>query len=74
RGETVTDLAVVPGSAADKAGIAENDIILEIDGQKITQDNTPTKVIQQHSVGDTITLKFLHKGEEKSAQAVLGER
>lgn len=74
RGETVNDLAVVPGSAADKAGIVENDIILEIDGQKITQDNPPAKVIQKHSVGDTITLKILHKGTEKSAQAVLGER
>lgn len=74
RGGTVNDLAVVPGSAADKAGIVENDIILEIDGQKITQDNPPAKVIQKHSVGDTITLKILHKGVERSAEAVLGER
>jgi len=35
RGERVTDFAVVPGSPADKAGIVENDIILEINGAKI---------------------------------------
>jgi serine protease Do len=74
RGEEVTDLAVVPGSAADKAGVMENDIILEINGQKITQDNALANLIQSLSVGDTITIKILHRGEEKEVQATLGER
>ena len=30
-----TDLAVVPGSPADKQGIVENDIILEIEGERL---------------------------------------
>ncbi len=74
RGETMEDLAVVPGSAADKAGLVENDIILEVNGEKITQDNSLAKLIQKYRVGDTITLKILHKGEEKEVQAVLRER
>jgi len=74
RGEEVTDLAVVPGSAADKAGIMENDIILEINGKKITQDNPLANLIQSLSVGDTVTIKILHRGEEKEVQATLGER
>ncbi len=73
RGENPEDLAVVPGSAADKAGVRENDIILEADGVKIDQDNTLARFIQKHNVGDTITLKVLSRGEEKTVSATLGE-
>lgn len=74
RGETTDDLAVIPGSGADKAGLVENDIILEINGKKITQENSLAKLIQKYRVGDTVTLKILHRGEEKEVQAMLGER
>lgn len=74
RGETQSDLAVVPGSPADKAGIVENDIILEIEGKKITKTDTLVKIIQDYKVGDTIKLKILHKGEEKTVSTALTER
>lgn len=74
RGETGTDVAVVPGSPADVAGIEENDIILEANGKKITKDNSLAKVIQTSKVGDVIRLKVLHKGTEKTVTATLAER
>lgn len=74
RGETQSDLAVVSGSPADKAGIAENDIILEAEGKKITKDNTLAKFLQNYNVGDVIKLKIYHKGEEKIIEATLAER
>lgn len=74
RGEKGTDLAVMPGSTADKAGIAENDIILEISGQKLTEENQLADVIAKYNVGDTVTLKFWHKGETKEARVTLEER
>ncbi len=73
RGENPEDLAIVPGSAADIAGLLENDIILELDGVKIDQENTLARLIQKHSVGDEVTLKVLSRGEEKTVTAVLGE-
>lgn len=73
RGEKETDLAVVPGSPADKAGIEENDIILEIDGEKIDEDHPLHKAIGKHSVGDQMKLKILHKGEEKELTITLEE-
>lgn len=73
RGENVTDLAVIPGSPADKAGITENDIVLEIDGKKINNDNDLAKIIRQHKVGDTVTLKVWSKGQEKNVQIKLEE-
>lgn len=74
RGERGTDLAVMPGSTADKAGIVENDIILEISGQKLTEDNQLADVIARYNIGDTVTLKFWHKGETKEAKVTLEER
>ena len=74
RGETQEDLAVVPGSPADKAGIAENDIILEVNGIKINEKNSLSDLIQKYNAGDTVDLKVLHKGEEKYMKAVLEER
>ncbi len=74
RGNEIGDVAVTPGSAADKAGIKENDIILEVDGQKITTENTLSKMILSHNVGDKIRLKILREGKEIEVEAELGEQ
>lgn len=74
RGEQMTDLAVIPGSPADKAGLVENDIILEIDGKKIDVENTLGKLIAEKRVGDEITLRVWHKGDTKSVKVRLEER
>ncbi|OGI23957.1 MAG: hypothetical protein A2194_04605 [Candidatus Moranbacteria bacterium RIFOXYA1_FULL_44_8] len=74
RGQKVTDFAVVPGSPADKAGLTENDIILEINGVKIDEKNLLSDQIAKSNVGDTINLKIWHKGEEKTVQVKLEER
>ncbi len=73
KGESPTELAITPGSAADKAGLQENDIILELNGQKITQENPLAKMIQKFKPGDEITLKVLSKGKEKIIKVILGE-
>jgi len=73
RGERQTDLAVIPGSPADKAGLVENDIILEIDGQKITQENDLAKIIRDKEVGEEIVLEIWSKGSIKVVKAFLAE-
>lgn len=74
RGEVITDFAVVPGSPADKAGLRENDIILEIDGKKITEDYLPTDALKDKKPGDIIQMKVWSKGEEKTVKVKLDER
>lgn len=71
RGETFEDLAVIPGSPADKAGIVENDIILEINGTKLDGEKRLQSEIQKYNVGDEIRLKILSKGQEKEVKIVL---
>ncbi|OGF18455.1 hypothetical protein A3I35_00610 [Candidatus Falkowbacteria bacterium RIFCSPLOWO2_02_FULL_45_15] len=73
RGEQRTDLAVIPGSPADKAGIAENDIILEVNGEKLTGKNILAKEVGKYKPGQEITLKVWHKGETKDVKVRLGE-
>lgn len=72
RGRTASELAIVPGSPADKAGLVENDIILGLNGQKIDEDHPLAKEIGKSKPGDEITLKIFHKGEEKNYKSNVG--
>ena len=74
RGETMTDFAVIPGSPADKAGITENDIILEINGKKVTDDNPLGDIITKYDVGEELIFKVWQKGETKDIRIKLEER
>ncbi len=73
RGQTATDLAVIPGSPADKAGLVENDIILEADGKKLNSDNLLATLVAKKQPGDTIGLKVYHKGSVENVTVKLGE-
>jgi len=66
--------AIMPGSAADKAGLREGDIILELNNEKITQKNSLAKIIAKYNPGDKVSLKILRKDKELIIEAVLGER
>ena len=73
RGANQDELAVMPGSPADKAGIVEYDIILEVDGEKVTEEHPLASLIRKKNVGDTVRLKILHKGVEKTVEMKLEE-
>lgn len=74
RGQQADALAVVPGSPADKAGLVENDIILEIGGQTLDDEHSLVNAIAKYKVGDEIELKIWHKGETKTVKVKLEER
>ncbi len=66
--------AVQPDSAAEKAGLREEDILLEFNNEKITIENTLAKVIMKYNPGDEVVLKILRGEEEIIVEVVLGER
>jgi len=68
------DPAVIPGTAAEKAGLKEDDIILEFNNEIISPENPLAKIIQKYNPEDKITLKVLREGKEFSIEATLGER
>ncbi len=65
--------AISPGSSAEKAGIKEGDIILEINGEKITTKNTLTKIIADYNPKDEVEMKILRDEEEMEISVILGE-
>ena len=70
-GANQNELAVIPGSPADKAGIVENDIVLEVDGVKLDDQTNFASIIREKKIGQVINLKILHKGAEKNVSVVL---
>jgi serine protease Do len=66
--------AIFPGSAAERAGLKEGDIILEFNGEKITSQNPLAKIIMKYNPGDKVTLKILRQNKEFSVEVILGER
>ncbi|MFB6225784.1 MAG: S1C family serine protease [Candidatus Paceibacteria bacterium] len=73
RGDSREELAVIPGSPADKAGLEENDIILEVNGKKLKGSTTLRTMISKQEVGSEIELKVLHEGEIKNINVTLEE-
>ena len=66
--------AVVPGGAADKAGIREGDVILEIKKIQVSEKLLLEDILQKCQVGETINLKALRNGKEMMFKVVLAER
>lgn len=68
------DPAVVAGSPADKAGLKANDIILEIEGQKLDEAHTLAGALRGYEVGQIIRMKVYRSGAEQNLQVTLEER
>jgi len=72
--ESLGESAVLKGSAADKAGLKEYDIILEMDGKKISEEAPLADILQQHKIGDEILLKILREEKEINLKVKLEEK
>lgn len=54
QGVVITD--VVPGSAADDAGLSVGDLILQVDGQRVTSIDQVHRLIERHKSGDSVVM------------------
>lgn len=63
--------AVLSGSPAEKAGIKEGDIILEVNGEQVNENNSLPKRLSNYSVGDKVQIKFLRDGKETTVTVTL---
>jgi serine protease Do len=74
RGDNPSDAAILPGSPAEKAGIKENDILLEMNGKRIDQQHTLVSLLKDVSPGDTVRLKIFRDNSEQELSITVGER
>ena len=65
---------VIPDSPADKAGLKQGDIILSIDGAKLTGSDQLAELVTGHKPGDQVKVEILRNGEQKEITANIGER
>ncbi|MEK7519483.1 MAG: trypsin-like peptidase domain-containing protein [Patescibacteria group bacterium] len=72
--ERLGETAVIKNSGADKVGLREFDIILEMEKEKITENNSLTDVIQKFKIGDEVSLKILREGKEINLKIQLEEK
>src|SRR5439155_2042950 len=69
---------VMPGSAADKGGVKDGDVILELNGKKTSDPRNLQLVVAQTPPGSKISLRLLRseggrKPAEKTVTITLGE-
>ena len=65
---------VLEGSAADKAGLKVNDIILKADGKAMKTHEDLVNMLKKHNPGDEIEVEILRGNENKVLKVKLGAR
>jgi serine protease Do len=65
---------VPPGGPADKAGIKQGDVIIALDGKKITDSTQMRNMVAQMQPGTPVKITLLRDGREMQLTAVLTER
>lgn len=64
---------VMPGSAADKAGLKPGDVITQLNGQKVLDPNSFRNSIAGTAPGSQVTLTYIREGREQQTRATLQE-
>ncbi len=66
--------SVGPDQSADKAGIMEGDIILELDGEPLTDPGQMTRMIVRFNPGETISVKLMRNHIIKTLEMTFVDR
>lgn len=62
------------GTPAYSAGIRPYDVIVEFNGQPVRSSSELTSAVASSPAGESVTVKLLREGKEKSVQVKLGKR
>jgi len=65
---------IEPGSAAEKAGLQVDDIIVGIDGRRINNNRELANAIGLKGSGEEVRIEYVRDGRNKAVMAELGER
>ncbi|KRE36204.1 trypsin [Janibacter sp. Soil728] len=65
---------VSSGSAADKAGLLEGDLIVGVDGTDVRSAESLVGLIHAKRIGSTVSLSIIRGGEEQTIKATLGAK
>jgi S1-C subfamily serine protease len=66
-------LNVEPGSAAAKAGIREQDVVIEVEGKAVGSSEELVVAVDSHDPGDIVTVEVVRDGSSREVEATLDE-
>ncbi len=64
--------SVVPGSAADKAGLQEGDVVTKVNGQQLRDAYEIRTIVGNLLPGDEVEIEFVRDGQARTVTARLG--
>lgn len=65
---------VVPGEAADKAGIRQGDVIVRVNNQDVTPDQTLSYIVANVKPGARIPVELVRDGRKQTVTVTVGTR
>ena len=65
-------LKVTEDSPADDAGLRPGDLIVEVDGEELGEEETLSDLISFYEPGDEIELLVIRRGRERTIEVELG--
>ncbi|MBM5790068.1 trypsin-like serine protease [Candidatus Parcubacteria bacterium] len=66
-------VAVIPDSPADQAGLKEGDVLLKLNGQNLTKEHTLSTIISGLRPEEKVEIEYLREGALEKTVAVLAE-
>jgi serine protease Do len=65
---------VVPGGPGARGGLVQGDVIVKVNGQQVTPDQTVSYLIANTTVGSRVPLEIIRGGRRASVTVQVGER
>ena len=66
--------SVVPGEAAAKGGIQQGDVIVRVNGETVTPDETVSFLVANTTVGARIPIEIIRDGRRQTLTIAVGQR
>ncbi len=72
RGEFIQ--SVQPGEPAERAGLQSGDVVVEVNGEEVTSDQTLSYLVANIRPGTTVPVEFIRDGRRRTADVTVGRR
>jgi serine protease Do len=72
RGELIR--SVTPGGAAARAGIQQGDVVISVNNQPVTPDQSLAYLVSNLPVGSRVPVELIREGQRRTVTVTIGER